>query len=113
MPSFDPDAVRKAVAEFVPARPQKFQDLAPAKEVISELRQKHASYRSIAELLTQHCLPTSKTAIAAFCHLVLGESVRPRKRPPQLRPATQSPPITTTSLPADGENSGDTTAAPS
>ena len=80
MPSFDPNTVRQAVAEFTPRRPQKFQDLIPAKDVIVELRQKRASYRSIADLLTQHCLPTSKTAIATFCHLVLGENVRPHRR---------------------------------
>lgn len=80
MAAFDPVAVRKAVAEFAPRRPQKFQDLVPAKEVIIELRQKRASYRAIAELLTQHCLPTSKTAIAMFCHQVLGEIVRPHRR---------------------------------
>jgi hypothetical protein len=81
MSAFDPATVRKAVEEFTPRRPQKFQDLLPAKDVITELRQKRASYRSIADLLTQHCLPTSKTAIAMFCHQVLGENVRPRKRP--------------------------------
>jgi len=86
MSSFDPVAVRKAVEEFTPRRPQKFQDLLPAKDVIVELRQKRASYRSIADLLTQHCLPTSKTAIAQFCHQVLGENVRPRKRPGRKRP---------------------------
>jgi len=86
MSSFDPAAVRKAVEEFTPRRPQKFQDLLPAKEVIVELRQKRASYRSIADLLTLHCLPTSKTAIAQFCHQVLGENVRPRKRPVRKRP---------------------------
>src|SRR2546427_2518974 len=64
MPSFDPATVRKAVEDFTPRRPQKFQDLLPAKDVITELRQKRAAYRSIADLLTQHCLPTSKTAIA-------------------------------------------------
>ena len=31
MSSFDPAEVRKAVAEFTPRRPQKFQDLLPAK----------------------------------------------------------------------------------
>ena len=67
----------QAVAEFTPRRPQRFQELAPAKDVIAELRQKRASYRAIAELLTQHCLPISKTAVAAFCHEVLGEIVRP------------------------------------
>src|SRR5881296_1289680 len=86
MSSFDPATVRKAVDEFTPRRPQKFQDLLPAKDVIAELRQKRASYRSIADLLTQHCLPTSKTAIAMFCHQVLGENVRPRKRPRRRKP---------------------------
>src|SRR5207302_10818321 len=86
MSSFDPTVVRKAVAEFTPSRPQKFQDLLPAKDVIVELRQKRASYRAVADLLTQHCLPTSKTAIAMFCHQVLGESVRPRRRPGRKRP---------------------------
>ena len=80
MSSFDPASVRKAVDEFSPLRPQKFQDLVPAKGVIVELRQKRASYRAIAELLTQHCLPTSKTAIAAFCHEILGEIIRPKRR---------------------------------
>jgi len=86
MTTFDPAEVGKAVAEFTPRRPQKFQDLIPAKAVIVELRQKNASYRSIADLLTQHCLPTSKTAIAMFCHQVLGENIRPRKRPMRKRP---------------------------
>lgn len=95
MSSFDPAAVRKAVEEFTPRRPQKFQDLLPAKDVIVELRQKHASYRSIADLLAQHCLPTSKTAVAMFCHQVLGEGVRPRKRPGRKRTAA--------SLPANGD----------
>ena len=87
MSSFNPATVRKAVEEFTPRRPQRFQDLLPAKDVIAELRQKRASYRSIADLLTQHCLPTSKTAIAMFCHQVLGEGVRPRKRPSRRKPS--------------------------
>src|SRR5271169_5848997 len=91
MTTFDPAEVRKAVAEFIPRRPQKFQDLVPAKEVIVELRQKGGSYRSIAELLTLHCLPTSKTAIAMFCHQVLGENIRPRKRPARKRPPASAP----------------------
>ena len=43
MSSFDPTTVRKAVEEFTPIRPQKFQDLFPAKDVIAELRQKRAA----------------------------------------------------------------------
>ena len=102
MTTFDPAEVRKAVAEFTPRRPQKFQDLIPAKEVIVELRQKCASYHSIADLLTQHCLPTSKTAIAMFCHQVLGEIIRPRKRPTRKRPpATVSMPTAESSTPAE------------
>jgi hypothetical protein len=88
MSSFDPATVRQAVAEFTPLRPQKFQDLIPAKDVIIELRQRRASYRAIATLLTQHCLPTSKTAIATFCHQILGEIVRPHRRPGRKRPAS-------------------------
>ena len=92
MSTFDPIAVRRAVAEFRPRRLEKFQDLMPAKEVIAELRQKRASYRAIAELLTQHCLPTSKTHIAMFCHQVLGEIVRPHRRPARKRLAASPPP---------------------
>jgi hypothetical protein len=91
MSSFDPATVRQAVAEFTPRRPQKFQELSPAREVIVELRQKRASYRAIAELLTQHCLPISKTAVAAFCHEVLGEIVRPKRRPNRKRPPAPAP----------------------
>ena len=93
MSTFDPATVRKAVEEFTPRRPQKFQDLLPAKDVIKELRQRRASYRSIADLLTQHCLPISKTAVAVFCHQVLGETVRPRKRPSRKRPSASTPAI--------------------
>ncbi len=92
MSSFDPATVRQAVAEFTPRRPQKFQDLIPAKDVIVELRQKRASYRAIAEFLTQHCLPTSKTAIATFCHQILGEIVRPHRRPGRKRPPSPAEP---------------------
>lgn len=112
MTSFDPASVRHAVAEFTPRRPEKFQDLMPAKDVIVELRQKRASYRAIAELLTQHCLPTSKTAIAVFCHEVLGEIVRPRRRPGRKRPVipTAANPASTpeqpTAAPTPAEQTG-------
>ena len=92
MSSFNPATVRHAVAEFTPRRPQKFQDLVPAREVIVELRQKSASYRSIADLLTQHCLSTSKTAIATFYRQILGEIVRPHRRPGRKRPASPAEP---------------------
>jgi hypothetical protein len=103
MSSFDPATVRQAVAEFTPLRPQKFQDLIPAKDVIIELRQRRASYRAIATLLTQHCLPTSKTAIATFCHQILGEIVRPHRRPARKRPASPAEPNGRLASPAQSE----------
>lgn len=81
MSAFDPSKIRKAIEEFTPRRPEKFQELFAAKEVIVELRQKRASYRSIADLLTRHCLPTCKTSVALFCHKILGEATRTRGRP--------------------------------
>ncbi|HNW06470.1 MAG: hypothetical protein KA117_00060 [Verrucomicrobia bacterium] len=121
MTSFDPASVRQAVAEFTPRRPEKFQDLMPAKEVIVELRQKRASYRAIAELLTQHCLPTSKTAVAVFCHEVLGEIVRPRRRPGRKRPivpavadaASASAPSLATQTPTEPTGNGSGEDSPS
>jgi hypothetical protein len=55
MSSFDPATVRQAVAEFTPRRPQKFQDLIPAKEVIAELEAE-------ARLVSRDC----RTAHAAL-----------------------------------------------
>jgi hypothetical protein len=81
MSAFDSNLAGQIVADFTPPRPAKFQDLLLAKNVIVELRQKGASYRAIADLLTRHNQPTSKTAITAFCHEVLGEAKRSRKRP--------------------------------
>jgi hypothetical protein len=93
MSSFNPNEIRKAVEEFTPRRPQKFQELFAAKDVVIELRKKRASYRSIADLLTRHCLPTCKTSVALFCHKILGEKVRPYKRPIfKSTPATENPP---------------------
>jgi hypothetical protein len=107
MSSFDPATVRQAVAEFTPLRPQKFQDLIPAKDVIIELRQRRASYRAIAVLLTQHCLPTSKTAIATFCHQVIGEIVRPHRRPTRKRLPSPAGPNGRVVSPAQSEPAAD------
>ncbi|HEX5398699.1 MAG TPA: hypothetical protein VFY06_06590 [Verrucomicrobiae bacterium] len=112
MSTFNPIKIRKAVEEFTPRRPEKFHELFVAKDVIIELRQKRASYRSIAELLTRHCLPTCKTSVALFCHTVLGEVTRTRGRPPREQPVElvdpahdEASPITTpiaeTTAPAD------------
>lgn len=79
-PPFNPIEARAVVAQFTTLRPRKFQSLSTAKEVIMELRQKGASYQAVAELLTRLCLKIGKTHVAAFCHEVLGESIRHYKR---------------------------------
>src|SRR5262249_1336136 len=79
MSSFNLSTAQQAAAEFTARRPRRFHDLTPAKDVITELRRKGASFLSIAELLAQHGLVTSKSAIAGFCHEVLGEERRNRK----------------------------------
>ena len=93
MSAFDPSKIRKAVEEFTPRRPQKFHELFAAKDVIIELRQKRASYRSIADLLTRHCLPTCKTSVALFCHIILGEATRTRGRPAREYPSESETPV--------------------
>ena len=93
MSTFDPSKIRKEIEEFTPRRPQRFQELMAAKDVIIELRRKRASYRSIAELLTRHCLPTCKTSVALFCHKILGEVTRTRGRPPREQPTELEAPV--------------------
>ena len=102
MSAFDPELASKMVADYAPARPAKFQDLLPARNVISELRQKGASYRAIADLLSRHNLTTSKTAVTVFCHEVLDDPIRSRKRvsrkkesAPVVQPNEPAFPITT------------------
>jgi len=72
-------------------------------------------------LLTQHCLPTSKTAVAVFCHEVLGEIVRPRRRPGRKRPivpavadaASASAPSLATQTPTEPTGNGSGEDSPS
>lgn len=108
MSVFDPSKIRKAVEEFTPRRPEKFHELFAAKEVIIELRQKRASYRSIAELLTRHCLPTCKTSVALFCHQILGETTRTRGRPSREQPVAPDDSLTApaTEMPPQVESNG-------
>ena len=80
------DAIHQEIAEYSPPRPERFKDLTGAKEFIRELRQKHASYRAIAELLTRHQFPIGKTCVSDFCHTILGEPLRPAKPRPRKRP---------------------------
>ncbi len=71
--------------------PQRFRELAEAREMISELRRKGASFNTIAELATGHGLAVGKTTIADFCHEVLGEAIRPKRRVVSMRKPSASP----------------------
>jgi hypothetical protein len=84
MYSFDPATVRKAVEEFTPRRPQKFQDLLPAKDVIAELRQKRASLhrRSPDAALSADEQDGHRDVLSSSAW----GSVRPRKRPSRRKP---------------------------
>ena len=95
----DSTHIQQAIREFIPKRPTKFQELLSAKDFISELRRKRASYEAIADLLTQHCVPISKSAIAMFCHERLGESVRSRRKPGKKRLPVIASPIGNNSQP--------------
>jgi hypothetical protein len=109
MSSFDPAIVRKAVSEFAPLRPERFRELSAAKEFIIELRQKRASYRSIADLLTRHSLPISKTAVAEFCHEILGEPARCQKHRTRKRPPVADSSVGETPAPAPSPSKPPTT----
>jgi hypothetical protein len=80
MTSFDLNRFHAVVEQFAPPPRHRFHALLPAKDMIAELRRKGASYETIAELLTQHSLPTCRSAIARFCHAVLDEKPRPKRR---------------------------------
>jgi hypothetical protein len=80
MTSFDPAAVRQAVAEFTPRWPQKFPELSPAREVIVERQKKRGANRAIGVMPAQHHLLISQVAIAAYCREGLTEIVRSRRR---------------------------------
>jgi hypothetical protein len=90
----------QAVTEFAPPRPERFRELSAAKDFIAELHKKRASFRSIADLLTRHSLPISKSAMAEFCHEVLGEISRPNKRRPPASNLSENEPLSTITTPS-------------
>jgi len=68
-PTLDPESLRKAIQEFRP-NPHRvpFNSLKPFHDSIVELRAKRASYRSVAELLQQHGVKTSRARVATAGH---------------------------------------------
>ena len=91
--TFDPIALRKAIADFHPPRAARFERLLPARDAILELRRKRASFASISEILSQHGLPTSKSTVAAFCRDQLNEGAPGRRRSDRSRRSEPAPEV--------------------
>ena len=79
----DLEMLHKAVQEYQP-HPSRvpFRNLAPLHDSIVEMRGKKASYASIAELLQQSGVKTSRARVAEYGRLILegGKSRKRRKR---------------------------------
>ena len=97
----DLEVLRKAIQEFRP-NPHRvpFNNLKPFHDSIVELRSKRASYRSVAELLQQHGVKTSRARVAEYGRIVLdgGKSRKRRKRAKTV--PTANTPVTPASVPA-------------
>jgi hypothetical protein len=77
----------EAVKNYVPRVSAKWEKLLSLKEGITELRRKHASYRTIAEILRNIDVPVSHVTVRRFCRHV-SKSTRRRVQP---RKATGKP----------------------
>jgi len=69
-----------AVRNFVKESSPKFQVLVTLKDGIIELRERGASYRDIAELVTKAGIPMSHQTVARFCRAVTRKVSRRSKR---------------------------------
>ena len=113
-PTPDLESLRKAVQEFRPnPRRVPFNGLKPVHDSIVELRKQNVSYASIADLLQQHGVKTSRARVAEYGRIVLdgGKSRKRRKRTktalaanipaiPQSAPAVAVKPTPATFAPA-------------
>jgi len=92
-PTLDLESLRKAIQEFRP-NPHRvpFNILKPFHDSIVELRAKRASYRSVAELLQQHGVKTSRARVAEYGRIVLeGGKKRKRQKRTKSTPAANAP----------------------
>ena len=103
MDSESPNATKKPfhqAARDYDNTPKLFRRLMPFKDGISELRQKRASFATIAEFLTDEGVIVSRQTVARFCRKFLASASRSKGRkesaeptPPaaqQVRPAIAS-----------------------
>jgi hypothetical protein len=114
----DLEGLRKAVMEFRPDLHRlPFINLRQVHDSIAELRKQKASYASIADLLKQHGVKTSRARVAEYGRIVLdgGKSRRRRKRakitalanplvPVPSAPVMAVKPAPATTAPATAEN---------
>jgi hypothetical protein len=89
----DPEVLRKIAEEFQPAPIRiPFHTLKPYHEFIVMLRNKRASYRSVAELLGQQGVKTSVARVAEYGRIVLdGKKTRKRRKRTQIIPTATMP----------------------
>jgi len=92
-PTPDLESLRKAVQEFRPV-PHRvpFNGLKPVHDSIVELRKRSLSYASIADLLQQHGVKTSRARVAEYGRIVLeGGKKRKRRKRAKTTPAANIP----------------------
>ncbi len=70
----------KAIRDYVPRHPTKFQKLLPVKDSIAELRSKGVSYAAIADILRNISVPVASDTVFRFCHEILGEPMTRRRK---------------------------------
>jgi hypothetical protein len=87
-PTPDLEGLRKAVQEFQPnPRRVPFTNLKTVHDSIAKLREQQVSYSTIAELLHQHGVRTSRARVAEYGRIVLGGG-KSRKRRKHAKTAT-------------------------
>jgi hypothetical protein len=87
-PTPDLEGLRKAVQEFQP-NPHRvpFTNLKIVHDCIAKLRQQQVSYATIADLLQQHGVKTSRARVAEYGRIVL-DGGKSRKRRKHAKPVT-------------------------
>ena len=100
-PTPDLESLHKAVQEFRPNSCRvPFNNLKPFHDSIVELHRKKASYATIADLLQQHGVKTSRARVAEYGRIVLdGGKSRKRRKRAKIAPAANTP-VTPQSVPA-------------
>jgi hypothetical protein len=70
----------RAIRDYVPRHPTKFQKLLPMKDGIAELRGKGVSYAAVADILRNINVSVASDTVFRFCHEILGEPMTRRRK---------------------------------